>query len=259
MSRTAALVLALVAMYGVVSVHGFAGPLLVSDSASLPRIEVLSLSLCLSLSRASSRPSSPSLARLLGVTVGVSIVCMRFQAARRPAWPSTVAMKLDVAPQVVAAFPTGILLQLHSIKKWARNMGSRDCCLARSLALSPLLPLPCPALAEEQNQCLAVVNAAINELNRNPKSSSEMGKAVECTYILAAGRYERECAFTICSSAACVRFTRTARVYKYDDGRPQKGVISVRFSCKFSKSANPMQIGRFFGGGNDAGQVFAHS
>ena len=62
MSRTAALVLALVAMYGVVSVHGFAGPLLVSDSASLPRIEVLSLSLCLSLSlalaRALARPLS---------------------------------------------------------------------------------------------------------------------------------------------------------------------------------------------------------
>ena len=43
-------------------------------------------------------------------------------------------------------------------------------------------------LAEEQNACLAVVNAAINELNRNPKATAEMGKAVECTYILAAGR-----------------------------------------------------------------------
>lgn len=78
-------------------------------------------------------------------------------------------------------------------------------------------------LAEEQNACLAVVNAAINELNRNPKATAEMGKAVECTYILAAGR-------------------------------PQKGVISVRFSCKFSKSAGPMQIGRFLGGANDSGQ-----
>ena len=61
MSRTAALVLALVAMYGVVSVHGFAGPLLVSDSASLPRIEVLSLSLCLSLSYLLISFSSPCL------------------------------------------------------------------------------------------------------------------------------------------------------------------------------------------------------
>ena len=62
--------------------------------------------------------------------------------------------------------------------------------LADSRAL--LSPVP-PPLAEEQNQCLAVVNAAINELNRNSKSSSEMGKAVECTYILAAGRYVRKC------------------------------------------------------------------
>lgn len=47
------------------------------------------------------------------------------------------------------------------------------------------------ATAEEQNQCLAVVNAAINELNRNEKATQEMGKATECTYILAAGRCEK--------------------------------------------------------------------
>ena len=42
---------------------------------------------------------------------------------------------------------------------------------------------------------------------------------------------------------------------KTTGARPQKGVISVRFSCKFSKSAGPMQIGRFLGGANDSGQV----
>jgi hypothetical protein len=26
----------------------------------------------------------------------------------------------------------------------------------------------------------------------------------------------------------------------------------VRFNCKFSKSANPLQLGRFFGGAEDA-------
>lgn len=46
----------------------------------------------------------------------------------------------------------------------------------------------CAGAADEQNQCLAVVNAAINELNRNSKSTQEMGKATECTYIVAAGR-----------------------------------------------------------------------
>lgn len=71
-----------------------------------------------------------------------------------------VAMKLDVAPQVVSAFPT----------------------------------------AEEQNQCLAVVNAAINELNRNAKSTQEMGKAMECTYIVAAGRCLHQAAPFVCAS-----------------------------------------------------------
>ena len=66
--------------------------------------------------------------------------------------------------------------------------------LAR-LSRAPPRPVP----AEEQNQCLAVVNAAINELNRNPKSSSEMGRAVECTYILAAGRYVRDRPRAFCS------------------------------------------------------------
>ena len=41
----------------------------------------------------------------------------------------------------------------------------------------------------------------------------------------------------------------------FNQFRPQKGVISVRFSCKFSKSASPMQLGRFFGGADDQGQV----
>ena len=35
---------------------------------------------------------------------------------------------------------------------------------------------------------LAVVNAAIAELNRNPKSRSAVGSAAACIYILAAGR-----------------------------------------------------------------------
>mmetsp|Transcript_37912 Transcript_37912/g.55672 ORF Transcript_37912/g.55672 Transcript_37912/m.55672 type:complete len:185 (+) Transcript_37912:31-585(+) len=109
--------------------------------------------------------------------------CAKSKAVLQRPRAGGVQMKLDVAPQVVAAFPT----------------------------------------AEEQNKCLAVVNAAINELNRNPKATSEMGKATECTYILAAGR-------------------------------PQNGVISVRFSCKFSKSASPLQLGRFLGGADDKGQ-----
>eukprot|EP00291_Cryptomonas_curvata_P000737 CAMPEP_0172183320 /NCGR_PEP_ID=MMETSP1050-20130122/18917_1 /TAXON_ID=233186 /ORGANISM="Cryptomonas curvata, Strain CCAP979/52" /LENGTH=74 /DNA_ID=CAMNT_0012856919 /DNA_START=193 /DNA_END=414 /DNA_ORIENTATION=+ len=73
-------------------------------------------------------------------------------------------MKMDVAPQVVAAFPT----------------------------------------AAEQNEVLAVVNAAIAELNRNPKSRTAVGSAAACIYIIAAGR-------------------------------PQRGAVSVRFNCQFRR------------------------
>ena len=66
--------------------------------------------------------------------------------------------------------------------------------------------------AEEQNKCLAVVNAAISELNRNQKATSEMGKAVECTYILAAGRYM--CVWCVCVLVrACSRVLR--RVFRF--------------------------------------------
>jgi len=61
------------------------------------------------------------------------------------------------------------------------------------------------------------------------------------------------------SMVACDECMAACEVYSHQHGRPQKGVISVRFSCKFSKSANPMQIGRFFGGGNDSGQVLTPS
>ena len=81
-------------------------------------------------------------------------------------------MKLDVAPQVISAFPT----------------------------------------AEEQNECLAVVNAAVAELQKSDKANKELGKAGEITYIMAAGR-------------------------------PQQGVISVRFNCKFNKGASALRPG----------------
>jgi len=97
------------------------------------------------------------------------------QHGRRKAPRHGFTMKLDVAPQVVSAFPTGAP---------ARSLLEMICC-ARPASQCTY----CAAeTAEEQNQCLAVVNAAINELNRNSKATQEMGKATECTYILAAGR-----------------------------------------------------------------------
>eukprot|EP00961_Rhodomonas_salina_P262493 3547307-Rhodomonas_salina.3 len=67
--------------------------------------------------------------------------------------------------------------------------------------------------APEQNEVLAVVNGAIAELNKSQKAIKEVGKASACTYILAAGR-------------------------------PQQGVISVRFNCQFRKEATNMMPGR---------------
>uniref|UniRef100_A0A7S0HAI3 Uncharacterized protein n=1 Tax=Hanusia phi TaxID=3032 RepID=A0A7S0HAI3_9CRYP len=102
---------------------------------------------------------------------------------------NALMMKLDVAPQVIQQFPT----------------------------------------AQEQNECLGVVNRAIAELNKNSKSTQEMGRADGVTYILAGGR-------------------------------PQKGVISVRFNCKFKKGSTAMQPGfmaksmPFFGPSTEEGE-----
>mmetsp|Transcript_14498 Transcript_14498/g.22506 ORF Transcript_14498/g.22506 Transcript_14498/m.22506 type:complete len:197 (+) Transcript_14498:249-839(+) len=68
--------------------------------------------------------------------------------ARRGEALTELKMGMDVAPSVVAAFPT----------------------------------------APEQNEVLAIVNEAMAELNRNKKSLDGVGKAATCTYILAAGR-----------------------------------------------------------------------
>lgn len=98
------------------------------------------------LARGSSRPTSlrsaTSLFSTLGeLLTGFSEISEMSSLSSSPLADSRVAagMKLDVAPQVVSAFKT----------------------------------------AAEQNECLAVVNAAVAELNKSDKAIKEIGKAGE--------------------------------------------------------------------------------